>query len=95
MGFYFLEYVTTDAWYYAIARRLWGFGCRLLAVHVSSPCTATSARTLLHVVYSSQRTARSVWSLTSHCQDTGASGRRVSFKLGGAPPSGVKARGPK
>ena len=35
---------------------------------------------------------RSVWSLTCHCQDTGASGRGVSFTLGGALPSGVKAR---
>ena len=61
--------------------------CRLLAVRVSSPRIATSARTLVHDAQkcptgacSSQRQARSVFgTLTCHRDDTCASGRSVSF----------------
>ena len=64
--------------------------CRLLAVHVSSGRTATSARTLVHVAQSVPRVRavpnvlREVFgTLTCQRDDTGASGRRVSFKLPG------------
>ena len=52
-GVYFLKNVITDTWKYAIASaslEVEGrWQCRLFAVHVSSPCTATSAWTLVHV----------------------------------------------
>ena len=60
--------------------------CRLLAVHVSSYCTATSARTLVHVAQSVPQlhavpNVRFFLTLTCHQDDTGVSGRRVSFKI--------------
>ena len=61
--------------------------CRILVVHVSPSCTASSARTLVHVAQTVPQ-VRAVpnirfLTLTCHRDDTGASGRRVSFKLPG------------
>ena len=62
--------------------------CRILVVHVSSSCTARSARTLVHVaqtvpqVCAVPNAKREVFgTLKCHRDDTGASGRRLSFKL--------------
>ena len=62
--------------------------CRILAVHVSSSCTASSARTLVHIAHTVPQVRavpnekRKVFG-TLECQrdDTSASVRRVSFKL--------------
>ena len=62
--------------------------CRLFVVPFPSPCTANSARALVHVAESVPQVRavpnvkRKVFgTLKCHEYDTGASGRRVSFKL--------------
>ena len=95
LEYYFLKYVITDAWNCGSAHDPFGVEgrwlCRILAVHVSSPpLTATSVRTLAHValcvpqVRAVPNVKRKVFgTLRCHRDDTGASGRRVSFKLPG------------
>ena len=80
----FFAFVVTQ--YVDACGRWTSWQCRLLAVRVSSPRTATSVRTLVHVaqavpqVRAVPNANREVFgTLTCNRVDTGASGRRVSF----------------